>query len=114
MARQRLDDRDPAAATREHDPQDPLGRAGLLEQRVDLGAQRVEVDSQAQAGAGAREPGEVVLERERAPGVQAQHLEGAVAAQQSFVRDRDPRLAGGPDGAVDAREHGVRVRRGGR
>ena len=48
----------------------------------------------------------MLLERERPAAVEARGLERAVAAQESFVRDRDPRLVGGPDGAVDAREHG--------
>ena len=58
MARHRLDDRDPAPAAREHEPDDPLDRPGLLEQRRDLGAQRVEVGLQPQAGTRAREPRE--------------------------------------------------------
>ena len=49
----------------------------------------------------------MVLERERPPGVEAHHLEGAVAAGQALVGYRDPRLVGGRDDAVDARQHGA-------
>ncbi len=95
---------DPAAAAREHDPQDALDGSGLLEQRRDLGPQGLAVQRQPQAGARAPKPRQVILERERTPGVQPRDLERAVAAQKALVRDRDPRLLGRPDGAVDARE----------
>ena len=54
--------------------------------------QRVEVRLEPQAGAGAPEAREVVLERERAAAVDAHHLEPAVAAQQPVVGDGDDAL----------------------
>ena len=53
----------------------------------------------------ARHALEVLVERERPPAVEADDLEDAVAAQQPLVGDRDARLGGGHDRAVEDREH---------
>ena len=52
------------------------------------------------------EPVQVVGQRERAPVVEPQHLERAVATQEAVVGDRDGRLGDRADAAVDGAEQG--------
>ena len=75
-----------------------------VEQRRRLGAELVEVDVEPDARARAAEPGEVIVDRERAAAVQADHLEAAVAAQQALVGDRDAGVGRVGDDAVERGE----------
>jgi hypothetical protein len=112
--RERLDDEDACAAAREDDPQQPFHGAGGLEQRFHLAAQRGEVGLQPEPVAGALDPRVVVFHREGPAAVEAGDLEGTVAAQQSFVGDRDPRVLRRADHAVQGGErHRARCYRAG-
>ena len=75
--------------------------AGLRQQPVELGADRLEVHRQPQVAGRALEPRQMLLERERNAVVDAEHLERPVAADQTLVGNRDRRLADGHDLAVD-------------
>ncbi len=88
------------------DPQAAVGIAAVGEQRRDLGPERLLVEAEMDRGGGAAEAGEVVVEPERVAAVELDHLEGAVAAQQPVVEDRDRRLLGRQDLAVDAGQDG--------
>ena len=103
--RQRLDGQDPAPAAGQHHSQQRVDRPGGSEQGVDLGPQGADVELQPQPRAGALEPRHVLGERERPPAVQAHDLEGAVAARESLVGDRDPGLLGRADRSVQAGQH---------
>ena len=60
-----------------------------LQERPDVGAHGVDVERQAQPVGRARHAREVLVEGERAAGVDADDLEDAVAAQQALVGDGD-------------------------
>ena len=92
----RLGGGDAAAAAGDDQRASGLRRPGLGEQRLDLGAQRHAVELEAQGGGGAFEPGDVVGQREGAARVEADHLEGAVAAVEAVVLEADRRLRGRP------------------
>ena len=103
LRRQRLEQQDPPAAAGDQQPDLRVaGVTGRAEQRREVGAQRVEVDRQAQVRRRAAHALEVVVQRERRAAVQAHDLEDAVAAQQPLVGDRDPRVGGVADHAVQA------------
>ena len=68
------------------------------------GADRLQIDRQPEVRGGPLEALEVLLERERPPVVDADHLEHAVAAQQALVGGRDRRRGGQRDLAVDRRQ----------
>ena len=85
--------------------------AGMGEQPVGVGPDRLEVERQPQVGGRALEPAQVLLERERLPVVDADHLEHAVAAEQPLVGGRDRRLGGGHDLAVERGQRAVAHRR---
>ena len=107
--RQRLEEPDPVPAARHEHAHDAVGRLPGLEERADVGADRVRVERQQQVRRRALHPREVVVERERVAVVQAHHLEDAVAAQQPLVSGRDVHLVRGQDGAVEDSEHGGRL-----
>ena len=90
-----LDSQQPAAAARDHDPQAAVGIAAVGEQRRDLGPERLLVEAEMDRVGGAAQAGDVVVEAVRVVAVELDHLEGAVAAQQPVVEDRDRRLLGG-------------------
>ena len=97
---ERLDHRDPAPSAGQHHAQEALDGPARVEQRGELGLERLVVGVEPQALARVAQAVEVVAEGERAPGVQAHDLEGAVTAQEALVGDGDAGLAGGPDLAV--------------
>ncbi len=65
------------------------------------GADRVEVDLEAQVAGGVRQAAQMVVPGERLSVVEAHDLEDAVAADETLVRDGDDRLLGGHDPSVD-------------
>ena len=91
---QRLDDPQPEAAAGDDDPQGGVASPACASSAStsprtasrSTGRRRLSADGAIRV--------EVVVERERAPAVEAHHLEDAVAAQQPLVRRRDPRLRG--------------------
>ena len=68
----------------------PSTGPACVEQRVDLALQRGAVELELDRGGGAAEPVEVVDQRERLAVVEADHLEGAVAAVEAVVLQRRP------------------------
>ena len=100
----------PAAG--DHEPQHSVVRGRRLgEQRPGVGLDGRGIEGEAQVVRGARHALDVLAERVRAPRVQPDDLEDAVAAQQSLVGDRDPRLGDGHDRTVETGElhDGARV-----
>ena len=107
--REVLDDGDPPPAAREHEPKRGVVLPVRIEERRDLLLERLPIPFEEDAFARALEPVQMVLERERLPAVELQHLEPAVATQESLVHDRDPRVADGTDLTVYRAEEGARV-----
>jgi hypothetical protein len=100
--------RRPAAGDEEADLR--VARVGRREERLDVAAHGGGVELEAQARGGALHAREVVVERERPAAVEPDDLEDAVAAQQPFVGDGEPRLRGVEDLPVQASYgHGRRV-----
>jgi len=109
---QRFDQRQPPAAPGDDEAQLCVGVAVGAEQRVDLRLEQVALGVQRDRRGRALQAIEVGSERVRAPAVEADHLEHAVAAVEAVVLDRDRRLGGWRDHAVDGCElvHGHRPR----
>ena len=101
---QLLGDQDPAAAAGDDDPQQPIrvGAVEALEQAAISVAERLEIEVEVDRRRGDAEPLEVLVEPEGMAAVELDRLEGAVAAEQPVVEDRDRRLARGEDLPVDA------------
>ena len=110
---ERLGQKQPAPAARQHDPQRFVGgaHAGRREQAVGVGAHGLQIERQAEVAGRALEPREVLLQRERGTVVDADHLEHPIAADQAVVGGGDRRLGGGHDRAVERREGLVRAMR---
>ena len=100
----RLDDREPAPAPREHEPQLAVVLAVGLEQPRDLALECRAVPLEEDALGRAVEPVEVIRKGKRPPVVELEHLERAVAPDEAVVHDRDRRLADGHDRAVERAE----------
>ncbi len=99
---QGLGEGEPPAAAGDHEPQLALVLSEFLEQRGDLGFERLALHRQLDGGGRALQAVVVLIEGEGAPGVQPDHLEDAVAAEQAVVGGRDARIRSGRDLAVDA------------
>ena len=102
MGRDRLGGGDPAAAAGDDQPQLPFDRRRPRRAGPDLALQGAAVEAQLDRGGGALQPVEVVDQRERLAPVEADHLEGAVAAVEAVVLEADRRLGRRRDLAVDA------------
>ena len=76
--------------------------AELLQQRLDLALQHLAIERQLDRSGGALQSIEVIRERERSPPIEADHLEGAVAAVEAIVSQRHHCLGDRRDLAVDA------------
>ena len=107
---QRLGEEQPPLAGRQHDPEQTAEgvAAARLEQLGDLPLQLVprNLAREPQVAVRALEPIEVVGERERPACVDADHLEHAVAADETLVGRRNHRLRGRPDAPVEAGQIG--------
>ena len=87
-----LDERQAATAAGDHHAQRGVLDLVALDERLDVGADGLGVDRQAQVGRRARQPRQVVVERERPAAVEAHDLEHAVTAQEAVVGGGDLRL----------------------
>ena len=110
----RVRSQEATTAAREHHAHQALDRAGVLEQRLEVGVHGLDVDVEAEVVRRAAEALEVGAQAERAPVVQAHDLEDAVASQQALVGGGDARFGGGDDRAVDGGQvHGGQRSRSG-
>ena len=100
----RLGGGDTAAAAGDDQPHLPFDRSGLRQQRRDLGLQRAAVEAELDRRSGAVQPIEVVDEGEGLALVEADHLEGAVAAVEAVVLEGDRRRRRRRNRPVDARQ----------
>ena len=77
--------------------------------RIFIGARAggVPLRREADARRGARETREVRVELERRAGVRPDHLVDAVAIEEAAVEDRDLRVLGGDERAVEVHERAV-------
>jgi hypothetical protein len=98
----RLGGGDAAAPTGDDQPHLALDGAGPLQQRVDLPFQRAAVELELDRGAGAPEPLEMIGEGKGLAAIEADYLEGAVAAVEPIVLQSHRGLGGRGDLPVDA------------
>ena len=101
--RQGLGEEQPAAATGDHHPHEVVvgARASLCEQPVGVGANRLEIDREAQVAPRALEPSQVVIHGKGTAVVDANHLKGTVPPDQALVGSGNRRLGRRHDGAVE-------------
>ena len=106
MVVQRLGQQQSAAPARQHDPEGFVvgPRSGLRQEPVGIRTHRLRVHRQAQVGAGALQPLEMLLQREGAAVVDADDLEDPIPAEQPLVGGGNHRLGGGHDLAVEGGE----------
>src|SRR5262249_29611406 len=96
----------PPPTARDHDPEQVMvwPRSGVRDQPVAVRPDGLEVDVEAQVLGRTLKPGQVTLERERAPVVDADDLEHAVTTDQPLVGGGDRRLRDRHDVAVQRSE----------
>jgi hypothetical protein len=98
---QRLDQRDPAAAAGDDQPQLRVVVGVRLQQRRDLRLEAVTLERQLDRSRRALHPVQVRVEGEGPAAVEPDHLEDAVAAVEAVIGQADRGLVGRADRSVD-------------